>query len=778
MFPIQKLNLKKIILIFLIASSLYSEQSQNVTGRVIDAITEMPLPSATVQLLDSTLKLGAVTNSKGEFTIKNVPLGRLSFQASYIGYSKTIITEQITTAKSPYLVFKITESITNSDELLVTPKLEKDISINPMTVVSSHLLSVEEASRYAGGFDDPARLASAFAGVASSVSNNAIVIRGNAPKFLQWNIEGVEIPSPNHFANLSVFGGGGLTALSSNLLDNSDFLTGAFPAQYSNALSGVFDLRMRNGNNSEFEHSFEVGVIGIDLASEGPLGISNNSSYLINYRYSTLGLLEPILPEDAQGTNYQDLAFKLSIPTDWAGNFSIWGIGLIDNSGQSIEADPSLRVYYQDIEQEKVQQYMGTIGLINRIIISNSGYINSSFLMSQDGIDLLTERLDTNEIIRPERKLDNSYTNYTFKSFVSEKLADNHLNRTGLTYQSLGYNLDMKARFDNSEYGNIAQENGRTSLLSVFSNSKFSFDNLNLNLGINYTRFTLNGNSNIEPRIGANYTLNSNGDQLSFGYGLHSRLEPINIYFIRDNEGALLNQNLDLTKSHHFVLGYKFKISNNIVFKIEPYYQKLYDIPVIPDSSYALINLQNNWFSNDRFVNTGEGRNIGVDLTLEKYIDNGLYYLITASFFDSKYRTGDSEEWFNTRFNNNILFNALIGKEFYFGESSTIGVNLRASLQGGDRFSAIDLENSIQNQDVVYDESTPFSSITDPYLVSHLTINYKWNTDETTQELSMKVINASMHEEFYGFRYNIENKSVDEFREALVIANLSYKIWF
>ena len=97
------------------------------------------------------------------------------------------------------------------------------------------------------------RLASSFAGVASNIGNNGIVIRGNSPKFLQWKLEGVEIPNPNHFADLSSFGGGGLTALSSNMLANSDFFTGAFPAEYSNALSGVFDLSLRNGNNQETE---------------------------------------------------------------------------------------------------------------------------------------------------------------------------------------------------------------------------------------------------------------------------------------------------------------------------------------------------------------------------------------------------------------------------------------------------------------------------------------------------------------------------------------------
>ena len=136
--------------------------------------------------------------------------------------------------------------------------------------LGGRMLSVEEAGRYAGAADDPARLVSSFAGVTQSVGNNGIVVRGNAPKFLQWRMEGVEIPNPNHFTDVTSFGGGGFTALSNQVLGNSDFFTGAFPAEFSNALSGVFDMYIRRGSNTSHEHAVQIGSLGVEAASEGP----------------------------------------------------------------------------------------------------------------------------------------------------------------------------------------------------------------------------------------------------------------------------------------------------------------------------------------------------------------------------------------------------------------------------------------------------------------------------------------------------------------------------
>ena len=315
--------------------------NQDIQGRIYDELTGEPLPFVNIVIKDSDPLVGTASDIDGNFIIENIPLGRISLVVSYIGYESKILPEIIlSSGKSINLEIGLSQSFETLNEIVIRPKVEKQKPLNQMANVSARMLSVGEANRYAGGFDDPARLASSFPGVASSTGNNAIVIRGNAPKYLQWKIEGVEIPNPNHFADLGAFGGGGLTAISSNLLANSDFFTGAFPAEYNNAISGVFDIRMRNGNASFHNHSFEAGLIGVDFTSEGPISKKSNSSYLFNYRYSTLGLMAPLLPEDAEGTNYQDLSFKLKFPTKGIGTFSWWGIGLLDKSGTKPETDP------------------------------------------------------------------------------------------------------------------------------------------------------------------------------------------------------------------------------------------------------------------------------------------------------------------------------------------------------------------------------------------------------------------------------------------------------
>ena len=343
-----------LIILGSISSYLYSQKStQTLSGIILDETTLTPIPSANIVVLNTKPLLGTNSDLNGEFTLSNVSLGRHNIQVSSIGYEPIIMTNVlVTSAKQVQLSITLKEITAQLDEVIITPKVHKEKPLNKTALVSARLLSVEEANRYAGGFDDPARLASSFAGVASNISNNAIIIRGNAPKFIQWKMEGIEIPNPNHFADLGIFGGGGLTALSSNLLANSDFFTGAFPSEYNNAISGVFDMKMRKGNNYKHEHSAEVGLIGIDFTSEGPLNKNKNSSYLVNYRYSTLGLLSSLLPEDAQGTNYQDLAFKLNFYTKKAGSFSFWGLGLIDNSGTNAKKDISLWEYKKDSQNE------------------------------------------------------------------------------------------------------------------------------------------------------------------------------------------------------------------------------------------------------------------------------------------------------------------------------------------------------------------------------------------------------------------------------------------
>ena len=766
----------------LLSNIIYSQSTQTVRGVVMEKNSGTPVSYASVVLLDSLSSWGTTTDSTGRFTLPKVPVGRHDLQISCLEYEPALLKEVlVSSSKEVILEVRLQKALVVLHEVVVKPHINKSETVNEMAIAGGRMLRVEEASRYAGSMDDPARLVSSFAGVTSSVGNNGIVVRGNAPKFLQWRMEDVEIPNPNHFAEVTSFGGGGLTALSSQVLGNSDFYTGAFPAEYSNALSGVFDMYLRNGNSFRHEHTFQLGILGIDAASEGPFAKNYNGSYIFNYRYSTLSLLTPLLPEDAEGTNYQDLSFKLFFPTRHIGTFSLWGVGLADRSGTVAETDPDNWVYDQDMENQDVKQYMGAVGLNHKLWIGSYSSLKTTLAMTVSGLNMHTERMNDMIVPLPRNVIRNTNWNFVFASAFQTQFDKRHTNKTGIRVTGLKYDMFMQEAADpDKALQTLTDKTGFSTLLTLYSTSIFRLtDRWEMALGVNTQWFTLNDHYTIEPRVSLKYDFSSE-HSLSLAYGMHSRLEMLNYYFTQ-KEGDLINRNLDFTKAHHLSIGYEWDIDINHHLKIEPYIQYLYDVPVIPGTNTAFINLQGNddWFISELLVNTGEGINYGMDITFERYMSQGFYYLVTASVFDARYRTSDGV-WYNTRYNRNYVLNLLAGKEWMLGRNrqNLFGINGRETFQGGDRYTPIDEMASTAREEAVYDEQNPYSRQLEPVLLAHLTASYKINRERLSLEIALKILNLTGYKDYYGHRYNHHTGQVEAEREANIIPNISYKIEF
>jgi len=767
----------------LLGTSLFAQNKQTIRGNVVDISSNEPIPFATVSVINVNQIMGTKTDSLGNFKLTNIPLGRYDLKVSFIGYEPSIIREvQVSSAKETFLTITIKESAIGLNEVVIKPRVNKEQPLNLTASVSARMLSVEEAKRYAGGFDDPARLASSFAGVASNTGDNGITIRGNAPKFLQWKMEGVEIPNPNHFGDLKSFGGGTFTALSSQMLANSDFFTGAFPAEYNNAISGVFDIAMRTGTNKKRENTFQVGIVGIDASSEGPFKKDGKSSYLFNYRYSTLGLLAPLLPENANSLKYQDLSFKLNFPTQKVGTFSIWGIGLADNAGAKAKLDSTKWEYLNDKEENSIKQYMGATGINHKYFFKNNAYLKTTLAATTNGSNWNTQNLNPELVLKPQSKIESTNWNFVLSSYINKKFNANHTNKTGITATGMMYDLHLnKSQELNTTPTEIVNTNGFSSLVSAFSNSSINLTNkLVMNIGVNSQIFTLNNHYTIEPRIGFRQQIKEN-QSIGFAYGLHSRLERLNYYFnnsIKTGESAV-NKNLDFTKAHHFVLSYDWNVTDVIHFKMEPYFQQLFSVPVIADSSYSFLNLQNDLFFADKLQNTGKGRNYGIDFTLEKYISNGFYYLLTASIFNSDYKGGDNA-WRSTRFNKGYIFNLLAGKEWQVGNNNQnlFSLNTRFIYQGGNHYSPVDEIKSQKENDIFYDETNAFNVKAKSSLNMHLTASYKINKKNSSREIAFKILNVTSQPDFNGYKYNLINHQPEKDLESILIPNLSYKIEF
>ena len=660
----------------------------------------------------------------------------------------------------------------------MTPGVNKLKPVNELAGINARMLSVEEANRYAGGFDDPARLASSFAGVASGVQNNGIVVRGNNPSALLWRMEGVEIFNPNHFADLGSFGGGGLTALSSQMLANSDFLTGAFPSAYSNAVSRVFDLSMRNGNSDQRENTFQVGIIGIDASLEGPLSKNSKATYLFNYRYSTLGLLEPVLPEDAGRTNYQDLAFKFKFPTKAAGVFSFWGIGLVDNSGQRVVEDMADWEYESDQLDAIIRQQMGSSGLKHIVYVGDNSYLESDIAITSNDLNLKSDKMNDVGAISTNERIKNTNWNLVAQTKFNSQVGKGHILEFGSRSYFQNYDLFLQQEEDEI-LRTLVNDNGSSLLTFTYGQAQMRLsDKWILQGGLNFQYFSLNDQSLLEPRLSLEWRPAS---KTSFGlaYGLHSRTERLNYYLNRDGNGIQQNKTLKMTRSHHIVGTYGLQVNKNLRLKIEPYIQYLFDVPVLPGNSFSVINLKNDWFINEQLSNDGVGRNYGLDFTLERFLSDGYYYLFSGSIFESEYKGGDNI-WRSTAYDRGYVMNALIGKEWMTGsnKSNIFGINGRVTYQGGHPYIPLDEASSILDQDVVEDDINAYSKQLNSNFIVHFSASYRKNKSNRSSVWTLSILNATMVEEFEGFAYNRQTNKIDEISEPLIIPNLSYKIEF
>ena len=770
---------------FFIGTVAFSQNiTQTVKGVVTDLDLQIPLPGATVMLMDTDPVIGTVTDANGHFRLDGVPVGRYNIRFSFVGYEPLIRSEVLVlSGKEVVIQVSLKESATSLQQVEVKAFSNKERAANAMAMISARQLTMEEASRYAGGIDDPARLASSFAGVAGSLSSNAIVIRGNAPKGLLWRMEGIEIPNPSHFANVTTFGGGGITALSSQMLTNSDFYTGAFPAEYGNALSGVFDMKMRTGNYEKREHTIKAGLTGIDFATEGPFVKGRKASYLFNYRYSTLALISPLLPENAKGIRYQDFAFKLNFPLGKLGTFGLWGLMSGDVSGSEVKKDSTEWQYYQDIEKDENKNRMGVAGINHRLIISEKTYLNASAAATGNFIYWNRKRLNSELDFFPKDEITQNVRKYTISLFINHKFGPGHINRTGLIYNRLTYDVILKQTdSENLPLQTYADERGGSNLLQFYSQSRLEVaPRWTINMGLHSQFLALNNNGTLEPRAGIKWKL-SEGKSISLAYGLHSRLEPIGFYLaeqIVPTGTVQPNKDLELTKAHHLVMAYEMETGDFSRLRIEPFYQRLYEVPVIDRTSFSMANLEMDWFFNDSLVNKGTGYNYGMDITLERFLHAGYYYLATLSVFNSRYKGGDGIDR-NARFNKNYVMNFLFGKEWKIGQhgNHSVGLNWKFSLLGGDRISPVDQAASSMANDVVYDERRAFSEQKPTVYYLDFTASWQRNRPGYSSTVSLQFVNLLFQKEFYGYRYNLRTDQIEPHEEAVVIPNISYRIDF
>jgi len=783
---------------FFVGGLLAQPLTQTVRGRVTDRDTKSALPGVSVFIPGSQPLLGAVTDVDGNFQLANVPVGRHRLQCTFVGYEPYVISELLVSAgKEVVLVIGLVEAYQQIEGVEITASgQDKDKPLNEMAVVSARTFSVEETRRFAAAFDDPSRMAAAFAGVVSAGDfSNEIVIRGNSPSGLLWRLEGVEVPSPNHFSNEGA-SGGGIGIVSSQLLANSDFFTGAFPAEYGNAVSGVFDINLRKGNNQQREWTAQASVLGLDVAAEGPFDrrstAANKAAFLINYRYSTLTLLSRIgLPLPGGLITFQDLSFNLTFPTKKMGTFGWFGIG-----GLSAQDYPAVRdsVAWRTGARRNGQRYnfgMGATGISHQVGLGSKTYLKTTLALTGNGNGELQWQLGSGYVEQVTRNNQYRETRLTLASVINHKFNARHLLRAGFFMTNNAYSLlTQHAPQAGRPLNTTLDEQNAAATFQGYAQWKFRvLARLTLLAGAHYLHFGLNGRRSLEPRASLQWQLDDKSS-LSAGFGVHSRSLPLGTYFAQvqvRNVGIVQpNVNLDFTKARHFVLAYDRLIKADLRVKAEIYYQQLYQVPIrpVPNNYFSLLN-QANGFVGDTLANLGTGRNYGLELTLEKFFGNNYYFLLANSFYDSKYRVLDGIAR-NTRYNGNFVISLLGGKEFVKAKTNrrgqpvnrVLGINVRLVWAGGFRVTPIDLDRSRRENGERRFENRAFEDQLPNYFRLDLRLSLKKNRPKYTRTFSVDLQNATNQANVARRYYDNSIRNLNTEYQLSLLPVLAYRVEF
>lgn len=760
---------------------------QTIRGTVVDRVSQSPIPGAVVTLL-ITPPRAVMTDEKGNFRIEHVPVGKQSLKVTFMGYKESMLQNlSVNSGKEPVLTVSLEEDATEMAEVEVNAKVEKNKPLNEMSTVSTRAFSVEETQKFAAAANDPARMALAFAGVVSGMDgNNTISIRGNSPNGLLWRMEGVEIPNPNHFSNVGS-SGGGICILSAQLLNNSDFSTGAFAPEYGNALSGVFDLKLRRGNNSKREYTFQAGVLGLDIAAEGPFKKGYDGSYLINYRYSTLSVLEKMgVQLFGATTNFQDLSFNIFLPTKKLGNFTAFGFGGLSDQFSYAKKDS---VMWEEDEFYKSDQRFyantGAAGITHTKLFSNQSYLKTALVASGTKNGYVEKELQ-NDYSTFVKEFEQSYVQdkITLSSVYTRKMNARSNIRTGFILNQLGYKLLLRDRDSTEPLQDKIDVKGQTQTAQAFFQWNYKMSQkLTTNIGAHYLQLMLNNSWSIEPRASVKYDLNPK-NSLTAGYGLHSQIQPVGIYFARmpqqDGSYTTPNRNLDLSKAHHIVLGYDHVINDFSHIKTEVYYQHLFNVPIAedPNSTYSIIN-EVDGYNPTAMTNKGLGRNMGLELTYERFLHKNFYYIVSLSLYDSRYKAPNGN-WYNTRFNTNSALSITAGKEWVLkgSKNRVLGVNIKSIYVGGLRNTPIDLPASIAAGEAKYQEDRTFELQNPDYYRLDLRLSIKRNYTHVTSTFAIDLQNATNRKNVGGQYFDAKTGEIKYWYQLPLLPLLSYRLEF
>jgi len=692
------MRLTLIFAVFLFAIGVQGQEGV-VKGRVIDELTNEPVPFANVALQNTAY--GAATDVDGFYEIKNIEPGLYNIQASFVGYqTKTIFEVEVFASKPTNIDIPLSSSSTDLEAVEVTTEVFERNAESPVSLQS---IGTNEIQRNPGGNRDISRALQILPGVSSSLSfRNDIIIRGGAPNENRFFLDGIEVPVINHFATQGS-SGGPVGIINVNFIQNVDFYSGAFPANRGNALSSVLEFTQKDGNSDALKANFTLSATDVGITLDGPLG--NKTTFIASARRSYLGFLFDILGLPFLPT-YNDAQFKVKHRINDKNELTFIGLGALDqfelNEGAAQDAET-------EEERREINYILGNIPVNNQwnyTVGANYKHFSKNgfqtVVLSRSHLNNSAEKYENNVEVP-----DNLVLNYESEE-IENKFRIEHTQRLDGWRFNVGGNLE-DITYSNQTFNRISvgSEIQTVDFQSEINFQRFGFfgsvnrslakDRLLLSFGLrtdwnNWAPSMENPLDQLSPRFSLSYSITP---ELSFNanIGRYYQLPPYTVMGFRDNEGNLVNRNNDVTyiQSDHYVAGLQYVFPSNTKVSVEGFFKDYANYPFTLRDSINLANLGADFgvIGNEPVVSIGAGRSYGIEFLVQRKLYNGLFGIAALTLVRSEF-TDKNGDYVPSSWDNRFILSLTAGKKF--AKNWEFGTRIR--VLGGPPFTPVDEETS------------------------------------------------------------------------------------
>lgn len=665
-----------------------------IQGVVIDKTSREPIPSAVISVWNN--KFYTTSDNSGKFQLAGIPGGAYRVKVNLLGYKEYLSYEFMLSLKGEYIVIELEEESLSLKEITVKPKADpfKKIKESPLSQKS---IGIQEIERNPGSNRDISKVLNSLPGVANvtgSGERNDILVRGGAPSENRFYLDGIEIPTINHFSTQGS-SGGVVGIIDANFVRDADFYSGSFPVNKANALSSVLDIRLKDGDPVKNRYKFTVGASEAGISANGH--ISDNTSFLFSARTSYLQFLFkalnlPFLP------TFTDAQFKIKTRFDSKHELTIIGLGALDNMRLNedtggIEENEYILSYLPVIQQEVFTlgaqyRYYGKLGYTN-IVLSQSYLKNrntkyfgndnsneSNLTLKYSSVESETKFRAENIITVKKFRIISGfgvelpfYSNSTYQKIFTQNPV------------TINYNTNLNI----VKYGLFASGNYTS------ANNKFSATLALRADGNNFSKEMSGMLKTISPRVSLSYAINKEFS-ISGSVGRYFQLPPYTAMGYSYPAGTLANKDLKYIGATHFVSGIEYKPGENTQFTLEGFYKRYFNIPISVADQIPLLGKGTVYgiVGNELTESILKGKSYGLEFSSRVFISDKFNLIGTTTIFRSLYQSPSNNKWIPQTWDNGFLLTLSSG--YKLPKNYFIGIKYRYA--GGTPYTPYDVAKS------------------------------------------------------------------------------------